>query len=125
MIPMNELSGKLTQPCRNLIIDKSLHMARKRKSKTSKRTIVAPAKRGKRYVRRNKQGQFKKQVSVGKSLTADRKQSAKTRVEKGQGDRGDCRSLGQRANPTIAPLRQRISSYVTIMFAAGGESARG
>ncbi len=50
---------------------------------------MAPAKRGRRYVRRNKQGQFKKQVSVGKSLAADSKRSAKTRVEKGQGDRGE------------------------------------
>jgi hypothetical protein len=62
---------------------------RKTKSKTSKRTVIEPKKGDRRYVRRNKKGEFKKQVKVGKSLAADRKRSAKTKVKKGQGDRGD------------------------------------
>jgi hypothetical protein len=62
---------------------------RKKKSKTSKRTIIEPKKGDRRYVRRNKKGEFKKQVKVGRSLAADRKRSAKTKVKKGQGDRGD------------------------------------
>ena len=61
---------------------------RKTKSKTSKRTVISP-KGSRRYVRRNKKGEFKKQVTVGKSLAADRKRTAKTKVKKGQGDRGD------------------------------------
>jgi hypothetical protein len=64
-------------------------MPTKRKSKTSKRTVIEPHKGDRRYVRRNKQGQFKKQVSVGRSLAADRKRTASAKVEKGQGDRGD------------------------------------
>ena len=63
-------------------------MATRKKSKTSKRTVISPHG-SRRYVRRNKQGEFKKQVKVGKSLAADRKRSAKTKVKKGQGDRGD------------------------------------
>ena len=43
----------------------------------------------KRYVRRDEKGQFKESVDVGKSLAADRRQSAKTKVKKGDGDRGD------------------------------------
>lgn len=44
----------------------------------------------KRYVRRDDQGQFtEKQVSIGKSLAADRRQRAKTVAKKGDGDRGD------------------------------------
>lgn len=43
----------------------------------------------KRYVRRDAQGQFKESDDVGKSLSQDRKQQAKTRVAPGQGDRGD------------------------------------
>jgi hypothetical protein len=44
----------------------------------------------KRYVRRDKEGQFTKdQVDVGKSLAADRRTKAKTVVKKGDGDRGD------------------------------------
>ena len=63
--------------------------AKKKASKTSKRTVIEPKKGDRRYVRRNKQGEFKKQVKVGKSLAADRKRLAKTKVKKGQGDRGD------------------------------------
>ena len=43
----------------------------------------------KRYVRRNKKGEFKKVVGVGSSLSADRRRKAKTKVKKGDGDRGD------------------------------------
>lgn len=64
-------------------------MPAKKKSKTSKRTLIEPHKGDKRYARRNKEGEFKKQVSVGKSLAADRRTTAKTKVPKGQGDRGD------------------------------------
>jgi hypothetical protein len=64
-------------------------MPGKKKSKTSKRTVIEPKKGDRRYVRRNKKGEFKKEVSVGRSLAADRKRKAKTKVPKGQGDRGD------------------------------------
>ena len=43
----------------------------------------------KRYVRRDKQGQFKESDDVGKSLSQDQKRQAKTVVKPGQGDRGD------------------------------------
>jgi hypothetical protein len=63
--------------------------ARKTKSKTSKRTLIEPHKGDRRYVRRNKKGQFKDEVDVGRSLAADRRRTAKTTVKPGQGDRGD------------------------------------
>lgn len=63
-------------------------MPTRTKSKTSKRELIAP-KGSKRYVRRNPHGEFKKEVSVGRSLSADRRRQAKTKVRKGQGDRGD------------------------------------
>ena len=62
---------------------------RKSSSKRSKRTTIEPRKGDRRYVRRNKKGQFKKEVNVGRSLAADRRRKAKTKVGKGQGDRGD------------------------------------
>jgi hypothetical protein len=43
----------------------------------------------KRYVRRDAQGRFKESDDVGRSLAADRRQSAKHESGKGQGDRGD------------------------------------
>ena len=66
-----------------------LSMATKKKSKVSKRTVIEPKKGDRRYVRRNKEGEFKKEVDVGRSLSADKRRTAKTKVKKGQGDRGD------------------------------------
>ncbi|PDT04949.1 hypothetical protein CO666_07345 [Rhizobium chutanense] len=43
----------------------------------------------KRYTRRNEKGQFKESDDVGRSLSADRRQTAKTKAKPGEGDRGD------------------------------------
>lgn len=43
----------------------------------------------KRYMRRNDDGTFKESDDVGRSLSQDVRQHAKTKVKKGQGDRGD------------------------------------
>jgi hypothetical protein len=44
----------------------------------------------KRYVRRDNNGRFTSdQVSVGRSIAADRRQAAETTVPPGQGDRSD------------------------------------
>jgi hypothetical protein len=43
----------------------------------------------KRYVRRDEKGQFKESDDVGRSISKDRRQHAKTKSERGQGDRGD------------------------------------
>jgi hypothetical protein len=65
-------------------------MSAKRTTKkaTSKRTLIV-AKGDKRYVRRNNKGQFKEVDDVSRSLSADRRRKAKTKVKAGQGDRGD------------------------------------
>ena len=59
------------------------------KSTTSKRTLIEPNPGDKRYVRRDVKGQFKDVVDVGRSLATDRRSKSKTKVKKGQGDRGD------------------------------------
>lgn len=43
----------------------------------------------KRFVRRDDHGQFKESDDVGRSLSQDVRKKAKTKVEKGHGDRGD------------------------------------
>jgi len=43
----------------------------------------------KRYVRRDKKGQFKESDDQSKSLSTDRRTKSKTTAEKGEGDRGD------------------------------------
>lgn len=45
--------------------------------------------RDKRFVRRNEEGEFDEVADVGRSLSQDTKQAAKTKVPPGQGDRGD------------------------------------
>ena len=55
------------------------------------RELIEPRKGDKRYVRRDKKGQFKEVVDVGRSLAADRRQHAKKTVKKGEGDKGDTR----------------------------------
>ena len=51
----------------------------------------------KRYVRRNKRGtSFVESDDVGRSLAADRRRHAKTKVKSGEGDKGD------RARPKTA-----------------------
>jgi hypothetical protein len=63
-------------------------------SKTSKRTVIEPRKGDRRYVRRNKKGQIKKEVNVGRSLAADRRRKSTKKVAKGQGDRGETSGKG-------------------------------
>jgi hypothetical protein len=55
----------------------------------AKRELIEPTKGDKRFVRRNKKGQFKEVDDVGRSLAADRRIKAKTTVKPGQGDKGD------------------------------------
>jgi len=43
----------------------------------------------KRFVRRDDKGRFSESDDVGRSLSRDVKQHAKTKSKKGQGDRGD------------------------------------
>ncbi|HSE22918.1 MAG TPA: hypothetical protein VLB68_14730 [Pyrinomonadaceae bacterium] len=58
------------------------------KNSKSHRELIDTGK-DKRFVRRNEQGEFHEVTDVGKSIAQDRKQSAKTKVPSGQGDRGD------------------------------------
>ena len=55
---------------------------------SSKRELINTGT-DKRYVRRNAKGQIKESDDVGKSLSADRRRTAKTAAKPGQGDRGD------------------------------------
>ena len=55
----------------------------------SQREIIEPHKGDKRYVRRDAQGQFSESVDVGRSLAADRRQHARSRKPRNEGDKGD------------------------------------
>ena len=43
----------------------------------------------KRFVRRDKDGQFKESDDVGRSLARHRKRDSRTKPKRGEGDRGD------------------------------------
>jgi uncharacterized membrane protein len=60
----------------------------KRTRSSSKRELISP-RSDKRYVRRDAQGQFSESDDQGKSLGADVRVKAKTKVKSGQGDKGD------------------------------------
>jgi hypothetical protein len=55
----------------------------------SRRELVEPQSKDKRYARRNRKGQFTESDDVGRSLSQDRRRKAKRVAPKGQGDRGD------------------------------------
>ncbi len=55
----------------------------------SNRELIEPTSGDKRYARRDADGQFGKQVDLGRSLAADQRQHAKAKVKEGQGDKGD------------------------------------
>ena len=57
--------------------------------KASNRRELINTGTDKRFVRRDAKGQFKESDDLGRSLAADRRQHAKTKAPKGQGDRGD------------------------------------
>jgi hypothetical protein len=56
-------------------------------NKADKRELIDTGT-DKRFVRRNSKGQFKESDDVGRSLAADRRKKAKTKIKTGQGDRG-------------------------------------
>lgn len=55
----------------------------------SKRELIEPNKGDKRLVRRDDEGQFKESDDLGRSLSQDVRKKAKSKVQSGQGDRGD------------------------------------
>lgn len=54
-----------------------------------KRELIEPNKGDKRLVRRDEEGKFKESDDLGRSLSQDVRKKAKTKVQAGQGDRGD------------------------------------
>ncbi len=60
------------------------------------RELVEPNPGDKRYVRRDNQGRFTKdQVDMGKSISQDMQRESKTKVKKGQSDKGDLHPKGK------------------------------
>jgi hypothetical protein len=76
----------------------------------------------KRYVRRNKRGtSFVESDDVGRSLAADRRQHAKTKVKAGYGDKGD---QPRRKTKIKAKTKRKATSKTTRGKGAARRSAR-
>lgn len=76
----------------------------------AKRERINPGRGGARFVRRDKQGQFKEVESVGRSLKQDRARKAKNTAKSGQGDKGDRKVSsrgGSRGRRTSSSTRGR------------------
>ena len=75
------------QPC---VVNRDVMAKRKAATKrqATKRELIDTGK-DRRFVRRGTGDKFKESDDVGRSLTKDRQQKAKTKVKSGQGDRGD------------------------------------
>ena len=67
---------------------KSKGTSGKSRRTSSKRELINTGS-DKRFVRRGAGGQFKESDDVGRSLSADRRQHARTKAKPGQGDKGD------------------------------------
>ena len=59
------------------------------KKRGSRKRELIDTGRDKRYVKRDAEGRFKESDDVGRSLSADRRRKAKTKVKPGYGDEGD------------------------------------
>jgi hypothetical protein len=58
------------------------------KRSTTKREALDTGRSG-MYAKRDARGQFKEMDEVGRSLSSDRRQKAKTTTKRGHGDQGD------------------------------------
>jgi hypothetical protein len=86
--PHGYADASVKRICRELVPSKRLYGG-VTKEITMPRTLISPRKADNRYVRRKKGKFTKQQVSVGRSLAADRRSKSKTVAKKGDGDRGD------------------------------------
>lgn len=64
-------------------------VAKKAAQKAAGRRTKITNASGTHFIRRRKDGTIKTEVAVGKSLAADRRKKAATKVTKGHGDKGD------------------------------------
>jgi hypothetical protein len=81
-------SSALLLQTRNAMAKRKAAVKKATRKKAAKRELIDTGT-DKRFVRRGAGGQFKESDDVGKSLSADRRKKAKTKVKSGQGDKGD------------------------------------
>lgn len=79
--------------------DSSKKGSGKKAGGTGRKRELIDTGRDKRYVRRDELGRFDEVVDMGRSLAADRRHTAKSKVRSGYGDQGDVvRSSGSKSS---------------------------
>ena len=79
-----------------------------KKRSSTKRELIDTG-RNKMFAKRGAKGRFKEMDDVSRSLSADRRQKAKTRSKSGHGDQGDgVRATGRRKK-TARPARKKTA----------------
>ena len=73
------------------------------KKASGKRTLIAP-KGDKRFIKRDAKGRIKESDDQGRSLSRDKKKTAKKKVAPGYGDRGD------QAKKSAAPKKKAATA---------------
>src|SRR5687767_8825812 len=85
-------------------------MAKARKSaakkSSAKRTLVSP-KGDKRYIKRDEKGRIKESDDQGRSLSQDKKKTAKKKVKSGYGDKGDVRQTSAASKKKSSPAKKK------------------
>ena len=74
--------------------------AKTTKARTKGKRELIDTGRDKRYVRRDESGRFEEVVDVGRSLSQDRRRTAKKQAKSGYGDQGDRQVTRTRATKT-------------------------
>lgn len=94
------------------------------KKSSNKRTTIAPHG-DKRFVKRDEKGQFKESDNAGRSLSQDRKQTAKKKVKPGYGDQGDQpkKAAGKKAANKKAAGKKAAGKKAAGKKAAGKKAA--
>ena len=95
------------------------------KKGAAKRTLIAP-KGDKRYIRRDEKGQIKESDDVGRSLSQDRKRTAKTAAKSGQGDKGDAakKSATKKSSSTKSAAKKGAAKKGAAKKSAAKKSAQ-
>jgi hypothetical protein len=76
------------------------------KKGSGKRELIAP-KGDKRYIKRDAKGRIKESDDQGRSLSQDKKKTAKKKVKSGYGDQGDQEKKSPASKKKSAPAKKK------------------
>ena len=76
------------------------------KKSSAKRTLISP-KGDKRYIKRDTKGRITESDDQGRSLSQDKKKTAKKKVKSGYGDKGDQQETSASSKKKSSPAKKK------------------